>query len=150
MKTKLKTTLLIGIGIGFIISSTLNIIAKEFFTPEINDDFIIHRAKELGMVDKESNFISINKEDVVKQENEKDIKAEYLDEDETIKFKIPQGVNSEEIADILLEKKIIQSKDEFLDEINRLKLSEKIRWGIYEISYDESLESIINKITANN
>ncbi|PAB61241.1 endolytic transglycosylase MltG [Anaeromicrobium sediminis] len=144
MKRKLKTTLLMGIGIGFIICSTFNIISKEFFQEEINDEYIKTKAKQMGMVDPKDHFV---KKDIYNKEVKKEEPVmKKKNEKELIKVVIPKGSTSEEIGEILKSHNVIQSTKLFLRKINDKNLEEKLRWGVYEMKINASIDEIIEKI----
>jgi hypothetical protein len=134
-----------GIGIGLIISSTFNIINKEFFQEEINDEYIKIKAKQMGMIDPKDHFIK--NDEYHKEVKKEETIIEKNSEKELVKVSIPKGSTSEEIGEILKDHKIIQSTQLFLKRINSKNLEEKLRWGIYEMEKNTPIDKIIEKIT---
>lgn len=67
---------------------------------------------------------------------------------ETIKISIPKGSPSTSIANILVDKGLIESAADFEKTVGKLKLEKKLRSGEFEIRKEDSIETIA-KIIAN-
>lgn len=152
-KTKIAF-LTLGIGIGIIISSTLNSLYPKIKLIELEDEMIIERARELGMVNlKDSIKVDIPKEtlkDESLEQIENDVSLavdDELEEIEEIEIVVESGSILTEVATNLYDTKLIEDKDDFISFVRNKKLDKKIITGIYRIKYNSSYEEIIQILT---
>ena len=154
--------LILGLGLGIILTNIVHSAypKKEFV--ELNDDMIIEKARELGMVPLKEN-IKIDKgiedprdkelEEVSNQLEEALLRLEKSEEIETGKFEeevevsIESGWNLTQVAEQLYLMDLIDDKDEFTKFVISENLSRKIITGKYKISYNSSYLEIINILT---
>ena len=163
MKSKKYITyLILGLGLGIIITNILYSAYPKVELVELNDDVIVERARELGMVPvKES--IKLGKdiedpeykgseeveEEVIKLEESEEVeKGEIINEE--IEIVIERGANLTEIAIYLYEIGVIENKDDFADVVRANNLSGKIDYGYYNIKKDSSNYEIIEILTGIN
>lgn len=156
-KTKIAF-LTLGIGIGIIISSTLHSLYPKIKLIELEDEMIIERARELGMVNlKDSIKVDIPKEtpkETLKDESLEQIENDVslavddeLEEIEEIEIVVESGSILTEVATNLYDTKLIEDKDDFISFVRNKKLDKKIITGIYRIKYNSSYEEIIQILT---
>ena len=96
--------LILGIGVGIILSSTIYSFFPKIRSVELNNDEIIQKARELGMVtlteslntgnysetemnEEELNETGVNEEEIIENESEDIIEEETLEEENTVKPK---------------------------------------------------------------
>jgi YceG-like family. len=123
-------SVLLGTGIGIIITSILGFIFFMGYEPRLSDAEIIRRAEELGMVDR--------------LENAENIKR---NRDGSVTFVISEGESSSRVAERLYEAGIIDSSIEFEIMLKKANLQDAIKPGEYRIDYDDDVMTIINEIT---
>ncbi len=137
MKSRLSLGILLGIGIGIIISSTFFIATTDNNKNlKSNSEFIKNEAKKLGMIDPEDLFS-------VEDTKEPEIQKE---ENKRIIIDIPKGSSSEEIAIILKQNGLINSEEEFLDIVTTNEGANKLKWGSYEFTPKDNIEDIFETI----
>lgn len=83
----------------------------------------------------------------VSQNNENNNSENSNSSTQIINVVIPEGTLCPKIADILLQKGIIKSKEEFLDKASELKLDTKLKSGEYQLSPSSSLENILKTLS---
>lgn len=146
-----KFFLLLGIGIGLLVSSLLNIAYPKIKYTEYSEAQIIEKAKELGMVslkeaisknEEKSTEIASNEEDA----NEEDTNA-IKEDNHPIEFVINKGENSEQIVDRLFEKGIIKNREEFTEKVLSKGLQKRFKYGVYELEPEMDYESLIKVLT---
>lgn len=124
--------ILLGIGIGIILTSIFFYINPLVKYAEYTDEEIKEKAKDLGMV-------SIK--EFIKDNGEK--------EDYIIEFKISSGDTLSDIANNLIDLSIIEDKEEFIKFVKDKKLDKKLRPGTYKLKLNLSYSSIL-EILSNN
>ncbi|QZY56780.1 hypothetical protein [Crassaminicella profunda] len=137
MKKNVFIGVFLGIGIGFILASGFHIISHQNEKVLYDEEFIKSEARKIGMIDPVEYF---DKKDVHSKMNTKETKVK------NIIIEIQKGHKSEDVATILKENNLIQSEKEFLDRINEKKLENKLRWGKYEFTLNDSEKEIIDRI----
>jgi cell division protein YceG involved in septum cleavage len=130
----------LGIGIGLILSSGFNIIFHQNQNITYDEEFIKSEARKIGMIDPVQYF---DKQDMNNNMNEVSTRKK---EEKNFIIEIQKGHKSEDIARLLKENNLIQSEREFLNKINERKLENKLRWGTYEFTSNDSQKEIIDKI----
>jgi len=155
----LNSSLLRGLGLGLIIASLL-IIGWPPARLNLNDQEIIERARQLGMVTREEAARQVEnavlealKEKQAKMDNP--VKQPPVQEPqppkppqaELVTVVIPPGSSSAEIADILLKAGIITNKDDFLAFVNRKKAASKFRIGTYQLKKGMVAEDLVKVLT---
>ncbi len=147
-----KLFLVLGLGIGLLISSLLNIAYPKIKYIPYTDSQIIEKARELGMVPlKEaiSNSNSNNEEEIAATSSTDSGKNDNPAEEKnhTVEFVINKGDNSERIVNKLFEEGIIKDKEEFTKKIVEKELQRKFKHGVYELKIDMEYDSIIKILT---
>lgn len=125
-------SVLLGMGIGIILTSLLGVIFFAGYSPQLTDAEIISLSRKLGMVDR--------------FEAGQDIKR---NPDGSINFTVYEGETYTDISKRLYEAGIIDSSIEFEIMIKKDNLEKDIRPGEYSISYNDDTRAIIEKMTAN-
>ncbi|MGM0501146.1 MAG: hypothetical protein ACQERJ_01330 [Bacillota bacterium] len=132
---------LLGVGITLIIISLLLIGFSEDPTVEkeqLSEEEIINRAKNIGMIfpeleqeqqEEQEADAAVAKQNLVDQNKQNDNSS--INSPKTIK--IPPGISSQEVADILLKKKLIKDQESFMKLLKKFNLENKIRAGEYEV-----------------
>lgn len=144
-----KLFLVLGIGIGLLVSSLLNMAYPKIKYEDYSEEQIVEKAKELGMVSiKEAISMKERKSeetDVNEEVADPIIEDNYPEEEDKhpIEFVINKGDNSEEIVDKLFEKGIIKDKEDFIKKIIEDNLQRKFKYGIYELEPEMDYESLI-------
>jgi cell division protein YceG involved in septum cleavage len=123
-------SVLLGLGIGIIITSLLGLIFFAGYEPKLSDAQIISLARKLGMVDQYESGGNIRR-----------------NEDGSLIFTIYEGEDYTEISKRLYNAGIIESSIEFDIMIKKGNLEEAIKPGEYSIRYSDDTKSIIKKIT---
>lgn len=135
--------LILGIGIGILVTSTLYSNFPNVKYVEFTDDIIIEKAKELGMVNLKE---SINLDNL--SNNEKKVKDETVTEkEEYIKFEIIKGETLEDVASNLFNLGIIDNKKEFIQLAEDKTLDKMFNYGVYELKFNLSYSTIIKILT---
>lgn len=137
--------LILGIGIGLLVSSSVNIISHRNEKNIVDEKFIRGEARKLGMVDPVKYF---NKAETNKDGDEQNNDSKNKNEEKVpiIEVEIVKGYGSEEIARLLKENGLIKSEEAFLEKIHKRGLANKLRKGTYEFSSKDSEDLIIDKI----
>lgn len=109
---------------------------------EVNDlDALKETAKELGYQlytqEEMDKLLKAAKEETYKQSSVKIIKA----------FVIPSGSAASEVANMLLDLKLIADKQSFEDALSQKQLNSKIQPGYYQFEGTPKLAEVIKKIT---
>lgn len=139
----------IGIGIGMIIAGIVNIL---FINDSMND---------IQSIDHDP-FVKIIKQNETTNDSEKShidgidnkvIEESNIDNSDEMKnvdsnkayreVYIRKGMTSEEIAQLLEEKEIILSRDEFIYVANNLQMTSRLKYGLKRIPNESSIEDIL-------
>lgn len=123
-------SVLLGLGLGIIMTSILGAIFFLGYKPQLTDAEIIRMAKKIGMVDgfTESDGIRRNP-------------------DGSICFTIEEGETLTSVSKRLYETGIIESSIEFEIMIKKENLENAIKPGQYTFSFSDEPKTIIEKIT---
>lgn len=143
----------LGIGIGLIIASMANINTAP---KRLSIDEIKREAEQY-------NLIVINAQDMIKKqpEEQKDnspsqqsqeppktqAQQEKAPDTQNITIVIESGSSSEGVAEKLLNSKLIDSKQNFLNRLRELNKESKMQIGSFDIPKDASIDTIISIIT---
>ncbi|HHU89660.1 MAG TPA: endolytic transglycosylase MltG [Clostridiaceae bacterium] len=130
MKLIDSKSVLLGLGLGIIITSLLGIIFFVGYKPQLSDAEIISYARKLGMVDG--------------YESGHDIRRR---EDGSLVFTIHEDDSFTDVSKRLYDAGIIESSIEFEIIIKKEKLENAIKPGEYTINYNDDTKKIIEKIT---
>lgn len=147
-------SIILGIGIGIILTSITSIIylAGTYPEKELSDQEIIKKAEQLGMVQAVNAEDSPADSEDIKQVN-KTIEAVSMEQDaslDEVTVIINKGNTSETVAERLFNAKLIDDKNEFVKKLDEMKLASKIKIGEYVIKKGASVETIIKMITNKN
>lgn len=123
-------SVLLGMGIGIVITSILGFIFFLGYQPQLSDGEIISRARELGMMDRFEAGGSI-----------------WRNQDGSVSFTVSEGESSSLIAERLYNAGIIDSSIEFEIMVKKADLQDAIKPGEYRIDYDDDTKTIIDKMT---
>ncbi|NLU33152.1 MAG: endolytic transglycosylase MltG [Clostridiaceae bacterium] len=123
-------SVLLGIGIGIVITSILGFIFFLGYQPQLSDSEIISRARELGMVDR--------------FEAESNIRR---NQDGSVTFIVSEGESSSRVAERLYDAGLIDSSIEFEIMLKKANLQDAIKPGEYRIYFDDDTRTIIDKLT---
>ncbi len=130
----------LGIGIGLILASMANI----YMTPKkLSKDEVKRQAEQY-------NLIVIDKKDVINKDIEQpkdNIEQQNPQEEQNVVIVIESGTNSEVIADNLLNSKLLDNKQEFLNRLRELNKESKVQIGSFKIPRGSSIDKIIETIT---
>lgn len=140
--------LLLGIGIGIILTNTIYKFNPTIEYREASEEEIIEQATDLGMV-----FIKENIE--ISSKNEEDNKKiKVKDEEKEVKKKgiekqiiIEAGDTLEKVSKDLYELDIIDNREEFNKFAKDKGVDKKLRVGTYKILDDYEYETIIKILT---
>ncbi len=169
-------SIILGIGIGIVLTSIISLIYLTGEKPKLSREEIIAQAKAYGMIEK----VDILKDKTLQQEQKneeanrpEDIKipsakptgsqvnpsptptlspapavtAQPKQEEQEPKISINPGDSSEVVAGKLLQAGLINDKSAFIKEITAMGLSGEINIGEYKIKKDTDLRTIIKLIT---
>ncbi|MGJ0848026.1 YceG-like family protein [Tissierella praeacuta DSM 18095] len=145
MNKRIKLAYLtLGIGIGMIFTNILYSFNPNIKYLDLEDEAIIEKAKELGMVNlKESIEVENIKEDPIEEKKEDEV-IEPIIETEII---VESGSNLTRVAKNLYDANLIKDVDEFVLFVKGKKLDKKIRTGRYKIKSNSSYDDIIEILT---
>lgn len=144
MDKKIKTTyLLLGIGIGLIVASTLYSFYPKVEYMDLSDDIIIEKARELGMVWLKEN---IDIESINNRVTDEEI-GETVKEISEKEIVVESGSSLTIVVKKLYDANLIDDIDEFILFVKDKKLDKKIRTGRYKIKLDSSHDEIIEILT---
>jgi hypothetical protein len=144
----------LGIGIGLVFSSILNIntTPKNLSIDDIRKaaikyNLIVVDAKDLIQKQplQEVPSKEAPNEEVPKQEPPTTQNAPNLEQVTVIT--INSGTNAEGIAELLLSNKLIESKQAFLNRLTELKKESKVQIGTFKIPTGATMDKIIDIIT---
>lgn len=130
--------LVIGISIGLLLGSSINILTNKNYDQSEN--------KKQNEFDKKINKDSQSQDSDKKVVSEKPLK-ENENEEIYINIIIQNGFTSNKVADILYENELIFNKNDFLTLLRCLDLSSKLRVGEKTIKKGSSMIEIIDIIT---
>lgn len=144
MEKKNKLTyLLLGLGIGILFTSTLYSIFPNIEYIELDDDIIIEKARDLGMVSLKDSI------DLEKPPKDKD-DSEVGDDHKVIEYVdcvVEKGDTLEDVASKLYELNLIDDKEEFILFTEDKNLDKKFNYGTFQIKYNTSYSTIIKILT---
>lgn len=123
-------SVLLGMGLGIIMTSILGVIFFLGYEPQLSDSEIIQMAQKLGMVDRYS-----TEDDIMRNP------------DGSIIFIIKEDESFTQVSKRLYEAGIIESSIEFEIMLKKGKLEALIKPGQYTISFEDDIEKIIQKLT---
>lgn len=151
-----KTQLMLGVAIGIFISSSIFFISFQVYKysnneitlaneslEEIDDEYIIDRATQMGMIF----FDKVLFED----EEDNDIKTSSggnitIDDDDYVYVTIPKNCTTEDVATIL-EREGLVDKDEFINFVVNEGKSRDLRYGYFLVPKDATYEQLVDIFT---
>ncbi|QEK12245.1 endolytic transglycosylase MltG [Crassaminicella thermophila] len=139
MKKDVLIGILLGIGIGFVLSSGLNIIKPKTNKLAFSKEYIKSEAKKIGMIDPAEYFDKTDNSKIDSENN--NIKS-----NNEIIINIHRGYTSEDVAKVLKQNNLISSEKEFLKKVYMKGLENSLRWGKYKFNLEDSEEMILNRI----
>lgn len=140
------TYILLGLGIGIIITNILYYINPRIEYEQISDEDIINRAEDLGMRTIKESIIINEKAKEIKDENidEQIEKKENKKESKSMVFEIVKGDDLYTISEKLHKFGLIDNQKKFEDRVYERELSKKMHYGTYEIDYNSDYDLIID------
>lgn len=155
--------ILLGLGIGIIITNVLYYINPRIEYEELSDQEIVERAENLGMITIKEN-ISINEEKKDKEKKEieeKGLKEKTLDEQidnkkkekerteevkesKSLLVKVEKGDSLYDISEKLYDLGLIDDTKKFDARVYERELSKKMHYGEYEIESGSDYDTIID------
>ncbi len=158
MNRKNLRVLLLGVGIGLIISSSLNLLFQNSNEKKITPDYIRAEARRLGMIDPkeyiDKSMVEQNQR-IDNQEVQEENRPPEIKEEATITIVIKKGNTSENVAKQLKENNLVESENIFLNRIYARKAASKLQTGTYifhkNMTVDEMIDAMLlgNKPTNN-
>lgn len=147
MKTYNFKGIILGMGIGLVISSIININIQDRI---LTDNYIRVEASKRGFVIIDPGDLISKDKAIDKNSNNKVLESNKYAEE--IKIEITQGCSSDDTASILLDNGLIDNKDKFLEKLHEREKGNKIQYGSFVLkkysNYDEIID-IITKSKAN-
>lgn len=140
-------SLILGIGIGIVLTSVISMVYSFGTKPvqKISSEEVKKMARQLGMVESSQIIKDI---DSVKDNNSKAYKdAKPKSNDDKIQFEIVEGDTSEIVADKLIDLGLIDSRAGFLLKLEEMGLSTRIKPGKYKVKRGISIQTLIDEIT---
>lgn len=148
--------LILGLGIGIIMTNMLHSFYPKFEYVELSEEAIIERARDLGMI-KLKESIKVEKDKVDNEVNiEKDkVDKEVKIEEEPVELKVREVIVEEgsgltEVAKQLYNADLIDDMEKFILFVRGEKLDKKIIIGKHEIKPNSSYSEIIKMLTDRN
>lgn len=129
----------LGIGIGIILTSFIFILNPKIKYIDYNDEEIIEKAKQLGMVSVKDKIEINEKND---RKNKKEVKQK-----EKIFFQIKDDDTLSSVADNLFKKGLIANKEDFIQMAKQIKVDKKLRTGNYNLEKNLSYNEILKILT---
>lgn len=145
--------LILGIGIGIIITNIINTAYPKIEYIELSDEIIEKKAMELGMVKLKENIqteSTYEDDKKVKEDIEDDNQKELRENKEVKEIVIGEGSSLGTAAEALYQENLINSIEEFIFFVRGKKLDKKINIGTYKIKVGSTYTEIIDTITHRN
>ena len=151
--------ILLGVGITLIIIASILMVTDFMITnrtksvknKELSRQEIIAEARKIGMAFAGEEYYKKNQQDFSLQQSTVLTLPQSNSTQETISapvvIKIPSGISSRKVADLLLEKKLIKDKKSFIKLLTKFDLENKIMAGRYEFEADISPLKLILFLT---
>ena len=151
--------ILLGVGITLIIIASILMVTDFMITnrtksvknKELSRQEIIAEARKIGMGFAGEEYYKNNQQDFSLQQSTVLTLPQSNSTQETISapvvIKIPSGISSRKVADLLLEKKLIKDKKSFIKLLTKFDLENKIMAGRYEFEADISPLKLILFLT---
>lgn len=132
--------LLLGLGIGIILTNFVYYMVPNVEYRDLTDEEIVERAKELGMV-----FIK----DAIEVNSSKDSVPTEAESEEIV-FKIEKGETLEIISDNLYNAGLIDDKDRFINYAEEKGMARSFRTGTYYLTKGMDYETLLKTLTNKN
>ncbi|HHV46036.1 MAG TPA: endolytic transglycosylase MltG [Tissierellia bacterium] len=132
--------LLLGLGIGIILTNFVYYMVPNVEYRDLTDEEIVERAKELGMV-----FIK----DAIEVNSSKDSVPTEAESEEIV-FKIEKGETLEIISDNLYNAGLIDDKDRFINYAEEKGMARSFRTGTYYLTKGMDYETLLMTLTNKN
>ncbi|MEA4849770.1 MAG: hypothetical protein VB106_21270 [Clostridiaceae bacterium] len=133
--------IMLGVGIGLVFSSMINISmgSKELTLEDIKKEALKH------------DLIVLSKEDIIISQSQENTApaapapaaADSLTLDKEITINIESGMSSEDVTGLLNEKGLIKDKAAFLKRLGELGMEKKLKVGSFKISIGSDYDQII-------
>lgn len=127
--------IILGLGLGLALASLININVQN---KHLTEDIIIKEAIKKGLV-------VIDPKELINKNSEL-VSVESINKDEiNVEIIIEEKSNIFDTADLLLNKELIDNKEEFMDFMKNLNKS--LQHGVFYIKKGANMEEIVNIIT---
>jgi hypothetical protein len=141
--------IVLGIGIGLVISSIVNINASQ---QKLTIDDLQKEAERYNLKlvknEIEKSYTDIEPTAIPQEQTEAETpQKEEVEQKEIITFKIKKGANSYTITDSLIEAGLIEDKQGFLDRLYELDKGGKLQAGTFFIEEGSDFDTIIKILT---
>lgn len=168
MDKKNRKYMLLGLGVGIILTNVIYYHNPRIETEKLDDSQIIERARELGMVTMKESIKTENKVDEKKEfqlepiegiekiegENDQDENPVPVEEDleeskeieEDIVLEVDPGDGLLEIAEKLKKNELIKDVNGFKSRVYGRKVSKKLQPGEFKLNKEMTFDEIIDKI----
>lgn len=146
--------LILGLGIGIILSNILYSISPQIEYIDLSDEDIIIRAEELGYVSikekillKEDKIERDDEDTQIKKYDKEAIEEEKENLEEFIEVKIIEGDTLEDISQKLLELELIEDKEKFILTVEEEEMDKRFAYGTFKVSTNANHNQIIDLLT---
>lgn len=134
--------LLLGVGIGVVLTSGIFYYNPNIKYKTYTDEQILAKATEIQLRDSRKKE-ETDKSDAKANSNDKNNEEK---KSKKVKFIIEQGESIDEIINRLYELEIIDNKESFLDRLKVREATQKIHFGEYEFELSTNYDDIIDKL----
>ena len=143
--------LLLGIGLGIIITSSMNIVFNKAEKIEYTDEQIIEKAKSLGMISIKENIENNDKEKNNEVKLEPQTKLDVKEFPET-RTTVNEGnkmitIDSDDTASSIISKlkknNIIENEERFKALIMEHNLQKKLKTGVYDMEINSTDKEVL-------
>ncbi|MTI57329.1 MAG: endolytic transglycosylase MltG [Geosporobacter ferrireducens] len=138
--------LLLGVGIGLILSSSLNLFFQSSNQKKITPEYIRAEARRLGMIEPKKYF----DKSVTDQNQTADNQQLEIEEEAAVVIVIRKGNTSEDVAKLLKENNLVESENMFLNRIYARKAASKLQTGSYAFNKNMTVDEMIDAMLIGN
>ena len=139
MKKVSIRNIIIGIGIGMMLTSTFNMFNNYIYSTNLENKSV----EEIKELDRDIET-DVSKNDNVEIANDNEVENGYYEID------IRRGMTTEQIASHLQEEKVITDAMEFINTVKSLNMTNKLDYGKRRIPYNSTIEEILTILSIPN
>ncbi|UMZ73392.1 endolytic transglycosylase MltG [Natranaerofaba carboxydovora] len=152
---KWDAKVVLGIGIGLILASAMFFVldhgedTADYYTDEKYESLRwLSNGNESHNILEDDAYSLDNLEIENNNDSEDSSNGNASDyNNEEISFEIPEGSRASEVVELLLEKDLIEDKEEFSSKLEDKRLTRRIVYGSYEVSTDIDNDTLLSTIT---